>query len=194
MKRPQALKLPDKLNHICVSLVKDFEKKSGRKLKKLSTKLMRELAIHYSEKRFAVTLLAYVLYKIVSKPRLVSNERDKEINVIERSLNKLANCIDSCDDSSFEKIFKEVKDNIKNLDKSDPRFLLNRINKGKLKIGAIIYAQGFSLGRAAQLTGIDRHDIQSYSGKTYMVDRVKEEKTVFERLNMARRILLNDKE
>jgi len=194
MKRPQPLNRPDRLRPVCISLVKNLEKRSPRRLKKISDKLMRELAIHYSLKRFSVTLLAYVLYKIVSKPRLISSEHDKEMANIERSINELTNCIDSCNDEVFNKTFEKVKDYIKNLDKTDPRFLLNRINKGKLKIGAIVYAQGFSLGRASELTGIDRHDIQNYSGKTYMIDRIKEEKTIFERLDMARRIISRKKE
>ena len=192
MDRPKPLNKPDRLQHICISLTKDFEKKSISRLKHISRKLMRELAINYSKKRFAVTLLAYVLYKIVSKQRMIENKQ-KEVSNIIKSLNQFSNCIDTCNDKTFERMFEQVKTNIKNLEKRDPRYLLNIINKGKLKIGATIYAQGFSLGRASELTGIDIHDIQNYAGKTYMFDRVKEEKTIFERLNIARRILLKDK-
>jgi len=189
MKRPQPLNKPDKLRHICISLVKDLEKRSARKLKKLSSKLMRELAIHYSEKRFAVTLLAYVLYKITSKHRLMDG-RDREVSKIVSSLNEFSDCIDTCNDKTFNRTFNKVKDSVDHLEESDPRFLLNLVNKGKLKIGATIYAQGFSLGKASEMTGIDKHDIQNYAGKTYMFDRVKEEKTIFERIDIARRLLL----
>ena len=182
----------EKLRGICVSLLKNFERASHRRLRKMSERLMRELIPHYSNRRFAITLLAYVLAKIVSKPRLIGPEHKKDLDKISNSLDELAECIDACDDKLFEKTFENVKQKIKNLERSDPRFLLNMINKGKLKIGATMYAQGLSLGTASKLTGIDKHDIQSYAGKTYMVDRVKEEKTIFERLNIARRLLVNE--
>lgn len=189
MKSPKSKKKVENLRVLCLSLSKNFEKRSHRKLRKIFSELIRELPIYYSKKRFAITLLAYVLSKIVSKPRLMGKEHVDARYQIIQSINRMADRIDTCSDDEFEGLFDDIKDKIKNLEKSDPRFLMNMINKGRLKIAAIMYAQGISLGRASELTGIDRHDILDYSGKTYMADRLKEEIPIFERINIAKKIL-----
>ena len=63
------------------------------------------------------------------------------------------------------------------------------MSKGRLKVAATMYAQGVSLGLASEMTGIEKQEIMDYAGKTMMFDRVKDEKTVLERIKNARNLI-----
>ena len=67
--------------------------------------------------------------------------------------------------------------------------MVSLVNKGKLKMAATFYAQGMSLGVAADLTGLEKQEILNYAGESMMFDRLKDEKSISERMKAARRFL-----
>ena len=71
---------------------------------------------------------------------------------------------------------------------SDRRFITDMLSKAKLKVASTLYAQGFSLGNASEITGVEKREIQSYAGGTMMFDRVKPEKTMVQRLKILMKI------
>ena len=56
-------------------------------------------------------------------------------------------------------------------------------------MAATFYAQGMSLGVASEMTGIQKQEILDYAGQTMMFDRLKEEKTIKERMKIARQLI-----
>lgn len=85
--------------------------------------------------------------------------------------------------------FTELEHAIASLDEKDPRFVIDLITKGKLKTAATFYAQGLSLGVASEMTGLDKQEILAYAGETMMFDRLRDEKSIAERMKVARKLL-----
>jgi len=133
-----------------------------------------------------MTVLSYVLSKIISKPRFLNKENEKKMQTIESSLDNIIKAEN--EEDAFNKS-KDVVEAIKLLEKDDPRFLIDLMSKGRLKVAATAYAQGVSLGTASEMTGMDKQEIMDYAGKTMMFDRVKDEKTIEERLTFARKLI-----
>ena len=56
-------------------------------------------------------------------------------------------------------------------------------------MAATFYAQGMSLGVASEMTGMEKQEILDYAGQTMMFDRLKDEKTIKERMRIARQLI-----
>ena len=93
------------------------------------------------------------------------------------------------DEAELLLIFKEMEKYIGRLEEKDPRFVVDLVTKGRLKMAATFYAQGMSLGVAAEMTGLDKQEIQDYAGETMMFDRLKDEKGIAERMKTARKLI-----
>ena len=137
----------------------------------------------------SLAVFSYVLIKIVSKPRLLRREYGPRLRDIELVLEKLVKRVGQAEEDELLSIFSELEKAIASLEREDPRFLLSLVSKGKLKMAATFYAQGMSLGVASEMTGLEKQEIMDYAGHTMMFDRVKEEKSVTERMKHARRLL-----
>ncbi|MCX6769715.1 MAG: hypothetical protein NT051_03475, partial [Candidatus Micrarchaeota archaeon] len=77
---------------------------------------------------------------------------------------------------------------IEKMDDEDRRFVKGILQKGRLKIASSLYAQGLSLGNAADVTGTDKRELLLYAGQTMMFDRVKETLTIQQRMKDLREI------
>lgn len=172
-----------------LALLSAFKKRDQRKLRKLNDALLRALVPHFSKSLFSLTVLSYVLSKITSKPRFLSREYEPRMFSIENKIDLLARNAYGKSDEEIAMLFKEIEDSIRELEKEDPRFIVDLMSKGNLKVGATVYAQGISLGVASSITGMNKQDILSYAGKTMMFDRVKEEKSIQDRMQVARRLV-----
>lgn len=159
-----------------------FKKRDAKNLRKLNDAIVREASLAYSKKSFYLAVIAYVLSKILGKPRYLERAYAKRISEIEKNLSELSQCPEDCTDAEFQERFKGFEKAIKNLEAEDPRFVIDLLSKGRLKVAATMYAQGISLGMAAEMTGVEKQEILSYAGHTMMFDRVKEEKRAPERL------------
>jgi hypothetical protein len=56
-------------------------------------------------------------------------------------------------------------------------------------MAATFYAQGMSLGVSSDMTGVEKQEILDYAGQTMMFDRMKEEKTIKERMKIAHQLI-----
>jgi predicted RNA-binding protein Jag len=172
-----------------ISVLNAFKKRNQKKLRKLNDLLMKILVPHFSKQLFELTVLSYILSKIVSKPRFLTSEYEERMRSIEEKFEVLIRELDFKSEEEISQRFEEINEAIRNLEKEDPRFVQDLISKGKLKVAATVYAQGISLGVASSITGMDKQDILGYAGKTMMFDRVKEEKSIHERLKVARQLI-----
>lgn len=166
-----------------------FKRRDAKKLRKLDSSLIKDINLNESKKIFYLAVLSYVLSKILSKPRFFEKRFLNKLEEIEKSLKKMAECKKECSDEEFEELVKNVEDKIKNLEAEDPRFVISLLTKGRLKVAATLYAQGFSLGMAASLANVEKQEILSYAGQTMMFDRLKEEKSVHERLKIVKSLI-----
>lgn len=158
-----------------------FKKRDAKKLRTLDEMMLRDASLAYSKILYHMAVVSYVLSKILSKPRFLERKYNEHINALEKNLEELSISKEGTDEE-FRARFEKLENTIKNLEADDPRFVTDLISKGKLKVAATLYAQGISLGMAAEITGIQKHEILFYAGHTMMFDRVKEEKKVLNRL------------
>lgn len=180
--------LQTSLKNEAVIMLQAFKKRNHKKLRKLNDKLLSRLIPHFSKALFELTVASYVLSKVVSKQRFLKPQYEERMAEIEKAVEQLTRFIDGPETKLVE-TFNQLNDAIRDLEKEDPRFLIDLITKGRLKVAAVIYAQGVSLGVAAEMTEMNKQDILNYAGKTMMTDRVKEEKSIAERMNALRRLM-----
>lgn len=165
-----------------------FKKLDGKKLRKLDYMLLSDASLLYSKRLYYFAVIAYVLSKILNKPRFLESKFSDRITAIDKVLKECLCSTLQSNDEEFERHFEKFVNAIKNLEAGDQRFIIDLISKGKLKVAATLYAQGISLGTASEITGIEKHEILSYAGHTMMFDRVREEKDVRERLKTLKRL------
>lgn len=175
------------LKDIVYSIASGFEKRNLRKLRKINDHLLGKVLVEFSKINYELAVISYVLSKIVSKPRFLDNE--KGLEEIESNIKNLGRWMGKNNYEQIEAALKILYKSIHDLEKEDPRFIIDLVSKGKLKAAATMYAQGISLGVAAEMTGMEKQEILDYAGKTMMFDRVKDEVTIKDRLKTARRLI-----
>ncbi len=171
------------------AMISAFKKRKGNRLRKLNDHILEDAAIDSSKVNFKLAIISYVLSKIASKPRFNRPEFEDCLRDIELSLDYLASTIFRDNEKDVMGGFDKVERSISCLDKKDPRFVIDLITKGKLKMAATFYAQGMSLGVASEMTGLHKQEILDYAGQTMMFERLKDEKSIAERMKIARRLI-----
>ena len=166
-----------------------FRKRNQRRLRKLNDHVLHDTALECNKINFNLAIISYALSKIVSKPRFLRKEFDPCFSDVESSLENLIKCAKRGDENQVLSCFKDIEKAVSCFDSKDPRFAIDLITKGKLKMAATFYAQGMSLGVASEMTGIQKQEILDYAGQTMMFDRLKDEKSMKERMKIARQLI-----
>ncbi len=160
-----------------------------RAMRRINDRCIKETAIKFGEVAYNFALISYVLSKIISKPRYFSQSKSKEIfGAILSLLEQCEACAQAADYISLQKCQSKILSSVEKLDESDRRFVKTLLQKGRVKIASILYAQGISLGNASEITGTDKRELLLYAGQTMMFDRVKEKKGIKERMKELREI------
>ena len=91
--------------------------------------------------------------------------------------------------SSYEAAIKRILDSIERLDPKLKRYIKQVFQLAKINKASRFYEHGLSLGRTAQLLGLNKWDIMEYTGKTGISD-VEESKTmtIKKRLDLTKEI------
>ncbi|MFH1261181.1 MAG: hypothetical protein ABII39_04550 [Candidatus Micrarchaeota archaeon] len=171
-------------------MISAFHNRNQRRLRKLNDRIMRDAALEPNEIIFTMAVFSYVLSKIVSKPRFLTPENQINLTNIENALQNLANVMTHYNKEEIMPAFSRLEKSIAVLEKEDPRFVITLVRKGKLKMAATFYAQGMSLGMASEMTSLDKQEILDYAGQTMMFDRLKDVRTIKERLKIARNFFI----
>lgn len=176
------------LKYLASSILNAFRRRKDKKLRKLKDTLLKEASITGGRLYFELAVVAYVLSKIASKPRLTAPEYQHDLREIEHAVAELVTAIErGANDEAVSPFLGKFEKAVLKMERVDQRFFRDLISKGKLKLAATMYAQGLSLGTASGMSGIEKQDIQDYAGSTLMFDRVKEEVGPGERLKKLRR-------
>ena len=177
------------LNPLAARTLSAFRKRDQRALRKLNDEVLATAAMQCDPVCFNLGVFSYILSKIVSKPRFLQPELKSALDGIDRVFSEITGRMDRANEVEMLSLFKDLEKAISHLEEKDPRFIVDLVTKGKLKMAATFYAQGMSLGVAADLTGLDKQEILDYAGETMMFDRLKEEKSINERMKAARKLL-----
>ncbi len=90
------------------------------------------------------------------------------------------------DERQMRKVVGDLLELLNDVDKRDRRYINSIIHTTKIKIGASLYAQGVSLGKASYLSGAAKNDILKYAGKTLISDRFGKTYSIMERVKHVR--------
>jgi hypothetical protein len=175
------------ISQLASKILAAFRKHDQRALRKLNDEVLKVAASECTKVNFDIAVFSYVLSKIVSKPRYLSSDYAPMLSRIARAFQAIVDKLDYPAEDELVRLFSDLEQEITRLDAKDPRFFVDLITKGRLKMAATFYAQGMSLGIAADMTGLEKQEIMDYSGETMMFDRLKEEKSIQERMKAARK-------
>lgn len=143
------------------------------KLRELAGYFSDEAAVSQEGEAIELALVTYCLHKVFIKVHM----REKTEELVESMLRDL----------SGGNIRKALED-IGAFDETHGLFEGGIVGKARIKIASRLYSRGISATQSSSLTGASVGDILGYIGDTKSYQH-KSEKTVAERLNVARDIL-----
>ena len=164
-------------------LRKAFRERDLPVLKKISNDAIETAAMTEDPGLVSLSLIAYALYKILSKPHFLDSERwawfALEID------NHLADA--QAKKAGFE---EEIIKDIMRFDESVGNYAFDIISQARIKQASRIYAMGLSMDKAIGLTGADRFEVLSYVGRTKIHDRpFTSNKSVVDRYKKLRELM-----
>ena len=178
-----------KLSEAILELADAVEEKDVHALRKLSNKCLERFALGEESAFLKPAMLAYAFSKVISKQHYWKDRSQSVfLNSVLTKLAKAAKMADADEPAALAGL-DEVARMLTELDVKEGRFVRNLMEKAGLKIASTLYAQGFSLDRAVEMTGTDKRELVRYVGKTLMFDRTGSAKTMEERLKALRSIL-----
>jgi len=183
------------IEEVILRLNKAFVKGNPHELREVTNQSTSSFAIYQKKVWLSIALISYALSKIVEKPRYEkyaskgSKFSDSVSNCIQKAaalckLGKVADCQTELDN---------VITQIQTMESRDMRFLSDLIVKGRTKVAATMYAQGLSLDTVVDLTGAERNEVLSYTGKTTVPDRMGRTFSAKDRMAYARKLLKGGK-
>ncbi len=181
--------MPLALSETALLIANSLRDRDVRAMRKINDRCIKETALKFSAHTYLFALISYVLSKIISKPRYFRQKKSKDV------LSSVASLLRSCEENAKSADYNsllatqnKVLSTIEKMDEEDRRFVKGILTKGKLKIASTLYAQGISLGSASEMTGTDKREVLLYAGQTMMFDRLKEKKSIEERMKNLREI------
>ena len=160
-----------------------------RAMRKINDRCIDECAIKFEQHTYLYALISYVLSKILSKPRYLMQAKSKSsLALVENLLRSCERFAKEADYDALVSSQNKMLATIEKMDDADRRFVKGILQKGKLKIASVLYAQGISLGNASELTGSDKREVLLYAGQTMMFDRLKEKRGIEDRMKELRAI------
>lgn len=170
-------------------LYNEFKARKEKQLRKLKDQFLDEAIMRHNTLYFEFAVLSYVLSKMLSKPKFLDESHRQNLERIDQFLKKIKDGVGTKSDAEFMKMIKEIGSLVTDMEDEDKRYITDLISKGRLKMAATMYAKGISIGLAAEMSGVDKHEIQDYAGNTMIFDRVKEEVDIRDRMKRVRKLV-----
>jgi len=160
-----------------------------RAMRKINSRCVGETTLRFQQPTYNYALITYVLAKILSKPRYFRQGKGKElVSAVDKLLRDGEAAAKEADYATLLSTQGKMLSSMEKLDDEDRRFVKGILQKAKLKIASTLYAQGISLGNASEIAGADKRELLLYAGQTMMFDRLKEKKSIEERMKELREI------
>ncbi len=167
-----------------------FKKKKTNALKRISNQAIERAALTEDADMVNISLIAYALYKLLSKQHVLESEQWNEFakNVV-LDLEQANKMHDRGEDIG-KFIEGEIIRDITRIDVSLGNYVNDVIEKARVKQASRIYAMGLSVDKAISLTGADRFRLLDYIGSTVIHDRpYTRSKTVRDRYQLTKKVL-----
>lgn len=166
-----------------------FRRSDIKLLRKISNTCAESMATGDEEGMLALSIISYVLGKIVEKPRYFKSEKmDEFASFVEKKLLECSELAKKNDKRGFSACCNAIMTYLGDFDEKNRHYVRGLFDKAKLKIASRLYAQGFSLSYVISITGANTQEVLKYIGQTLMFDRVGKTRNVEERLEHARKI------
>ncbi len=171
---------------------KYFKVRNIPKLRSLSNDFNRDLLIFQDDLFLDLSLSILVISNVLEKPRFWKyNEWLNIVFSIEEKLDLCLKHIRSKDIRNLRKCLNDIMDLGCSVEEKDRRFVENIVTHGRVKIGSTLYAQGLSIGKASEISGVSKEKIFQYSGRTLINDRFGKTISIKERVNNVKSIFRN---
>ena len=167
-----------------------FRRKNTSALKRLSNRAIEQAALTEDADLVNISLIAYALYKLVSKPHILKSEQWKQF--VEDVDGDLQEAIELKGKSKpiRELLEKDIISDIAEIDSAVGNYARDIVEKARVKQASRIYAMGLSLDKAISLTGADRFQLLQYIGSTVIHDRpYTKTQSVIDRYRKTKEIL-----
>jgi hypothetical protein len=153
------------------ALSKAFSAGNIYDIKKIANDSINDATISFDHDMAKIAVIAYALYKMLTKEHFVQNPKWKEVAAsITISLQKSTQAALQGKHRSFKRNLKDTIQKIENIDDKLSHFAKNIYEKAKMKQASTAYALGLSLSQAAELTGAAKKELQHYIGETRIHD------------------------
>ncbi len=172
------------------ALIGAFEARQAQDLKRLGGGIIEQAVLKNDESLAKVSVIAYALYKILSKDHFVqSGQWPKISQSISQSLLKSVQALEKNDNAGFAKSLDSAIERIQFIDSELSNFAKDIYGKAKIKQASTAYAMGLSLSQAGSLTGADRKELQRYIGSTRIHDEQPAGLGIEQRLRNLKEVL-----
>ncbi len=168
---------------------KYFKVRNIPKLRSLSDDFNRDLLIFQDKLFLDLSLSVLIMSNVLEKPRFWKYNEWLEVTFsIEAELDKCIEYVKSKNITKLRKCLKNIMEFGNSVGEREKRFVENIITHNKVKIGSTLYAQGLSIGKASEISGVSKEKIFQYSGRTLINDRFGKTISIKERINNVRSI------
>lgn len=171
--------------------LKLFRKGNILQLRGLSNRLIREASVENDFAKAELGVITYALHKLESKNHITNNPKWHKVR--KNVFLNLEGAIFAINNKQNETFFKKLKKIIIDINKIDSdlgNFAQGIYDKAKVKQASLAYSYGLSISKSAELTGADKKELQSYIGFTTMHDEENEQKSIKERVNELKKLVV----
>ena len=136
-------------------------------IRDLSNRIINSSSITQDEDVITIAVVTYSLSKILERTDYRKYSGWKLFfETANDSLKGASFALQNNDIVNFEKNIKNILDVIDRLDNKLKKYIKEAIHDAQIARGSRLYEHGLSLGRTAELLGIDKWELTEYIGKT----------------------------
>ena len=180
------------LNFDIEEVLRLFEERKVFDLRGISSRLIREAALSNDYAKAELGVIAYSLHKIETKQHFVNSPQWGRLKqTVQEDLKSAGMAIKTNDTKQFLESLKRIIQHITKIDLEIGNYAMGIYEKAKVKEASLAYSYGLSIAQAADLTGADKKELQSYIGATTMHDEETEIKSIFQRVKELRELVEN---
>jgi hypothetical protein len=159
-------------------------------LREQSNKTVHNSSIYQDKYSISISVVIFTLFKVLEKESAFNDKNwptTKKLILTELNISK--NAIRADKPYILSKSLRKIVQSLKNLDKHAGHFMQEATELSKIKKAYGIYRHGISIGKAADLLGISKWELQPYLGKTRESENpYSQSKPVSERIKIAKDI------
>lgn len=149
-----------------------IRKENSVKLREISDHTLHNANIYQDPYSIGIAVTMYALSKIYARNNYKQMESwNKFDSVVKRNIKKAKDNLEKSDFEQFDKNMANINLVIEKLDNKLKEYIKEVVYRAHISKGSRFYEHGLSIGRTAQLLGINTWDLMEYIGKTGISDK-----------------------